>query len=694
MGLKNKQGILLGKRSANNKSAIGKKGGLNNWIQDGGEYNYLRFTDPLSVLILAPSGTGKTSGLVIPNLYFLKHSIICHDPKGEMFETTNKWRSNFSKVVAFDPVKSKTARFNPLSRKLLPQENGAIDFGKLRGYIENVGTTIIPKDTNSKGAFFNDTARQVFIFVAEWLCWKEGDSSLPTVYKMITSNKDFLTALEFMRIGIDPRNMKSDATVKDVLELIKDDPNLATLESSPYRKTGINGDLMPEDFINDLNSITVSSGGSEQWAGVLGTLNQHMNIFADKTIAENTSGETQLIPEDFRKESITLYVVVRDEDRDRLKGLVTLLFEVFANTLLSTMPKDDDYRVTLLLDEFTRLGKLKVIKTLPEISRGYNVNAMFLAQDYAQIESVYDLATTKIFDTNTAYKVIFRQNNYDTAERVSKTIGNKTEERVSESKQSGKSKGSKSTSQEGLRLFTAQDIMNLPKENTLILSQGFLAKPVLARTAYFFEDKKMMNDLKRGYPKGKKPLPPPIKPEPKLLPHVIKLSEGYIEPDPPLANETEPKKAEAEAKPEKTELQNAVEAEAQKEPEADLPEEDEKVLSEGEANALGVNFKHYKKRILAGKYKVSIDYRVWSDPVGIQLLCCNKDNGKKFSIIVFKQEKTNNKSKYKNFYGAKDYKIDFGSEDIEKNTIFIFKVDKKDTGNNSLLEARKMEQKP
>ena len=86
MGLRSKQGLLLGKH----KSKF--------LIADGYQH----------CLLFAPTGSGKGVGFVIPNLLFWKDSVIVHDIKLENYELTSGWRKKTFKTKSFfmEPCRS------------------------------------------------------------------------------------------------------------------------------------------------------------------------------------------------------------------------------------------------------------------------------------------------------------------------------------------------------------------------------------------------------------------------------------------------------------------------------------------------------------------------------------------------------------------------------------------------------------
>ncbi len=49
---------------------------------------------PLSALVVAPPGTGKTSGIILPNLFTVPNSTLALDIKGELYAKSAGYRKN------------------------------------------------------------------------------------------------------------------------------------------------------------------------------------------------------------------------------------------------------------------------------------------------------------------------------------------------------------------------------------------------------------------------------------------------------------------------------------------------------------------------------------------------------------------------------------------------------------------------
>jgi type IV secretion system protein VirD4 len=71
------------------------------------------------VLVFAPSGSGKTRSIAIPNLFHFPYSVVCNDIKFTLFETTSGYRKEVlgHECYCFAPTRQSgiTHRYNPLA---------------------------------------------------------------------------------------------------------------------------------------------------------------------------------------------------------------------------------------------------------------------------------------------------------------------------------------------------------------------------------------------------------------------------------------------------------------------------------------------------------------------------------------------------------------------------------------------------
>jgi type IV secretion system protein VirD4 len=74
----------------------------------------LRYHGEVHTLIVAPTGSGKTTTTGIPTTLTWPHSLFVHDPKGELREHSARWRSRFSRIVYIDPTSPDSDCYDPL----------------------------------------------------------------------------------------------------------------------------------------------------------------------------------------------------------------------------------------------------------------------------------------------------------------------------------------------------------------------------------------------------------------------------------------------------------------------------------------------------------------------------------------------------------------------------------------------------
>lgn len=77
-----------------------------------------------NLILLAPTGSGKTTRYVIPNLLALQGSAVVTDPSGEIYKATSGYlaRRGFAIQVLLPAAPAESLTFNPLACFSSPQE--------------------------------------------------------------------------------------------------------------------------------------------------------------------------------------------------------------------------------------------------------------------------------------------------------------------------------------------------------------------------------------------------------------------------------------------------------------------------------------------------------------------------------------------------------------------------------------------
>lgn len=448
MGFNFKEGVVFGRLKNN----------LVKRLITGSKYDVIKSNEPLSTLMIAPTGTGKTAGFIIPTLQSITNSVVIFDIKGELYTKTHQKRKKLGqKILVLDPLDFKnTIKFNPFATNQLPERIF------LTSYIGNISNVIFTKKGDGdKTDYFTNTTKDLFNTITLYLINKYGFTTITQIKSFLLDNED---------IG---------HTLKIVKEELKEelDEDGSELDKKILRQ-----------ILEGINKILQIVSAKDQFSGVIGSFNTKLSFFTDFDIENIVNCEKSTITaNDLRKKKTTLYLKVKDIDLERLNPLLTLFFETLASDLVSNEPSKNDNQITFILDEFGNLGRIKKLVKITTISRSFKLNQIFVLQDLEQLSNIYSKEERNILEANTAYKIILKQNNFNTAKAICDLIGNRTELRTSENKSKKlKEQGSISKSWEGIPLVSTQDILNLEEGKCLILTQGYYAKVIKANIPWYF----------------------------------------------------------------------------------------------------------------------------------------------------------------------------------------------------------------
>ena len=134
---------------------------------------------------------------------------------------------------------------------------------------------------------------------------------------------------------------------------------------------------------------------------VLSSAKTYLTLFQDPIIAGNTRRSDFRIMDLMNHERpVSLYMVTRGSDKERLRPLVRLLLTMMMRTLMGVplqfehgqplMPHK--HRLLMMLDEFPSLGRMHVIEDALPKCAGYGIKASSPAQDREQMFGAYGAA--------------------------------------------------------------------------------------------------------------------------------------------------------------------------------------------------------------------------------------------------------------------------------------------------------------
>ncbi|HED1004888.1 TPA: type IV secretory system conjugative DNA transfer family protein [Campylobacter jejuni] len=441
----------------------------------GNKMEYIRAKMPLSCLVVAPPGTGKTSGIILPNLFTLENSCIALDIKGELYEKSAGYRQkNFkNKILLFDPFSERnTLFFNPFDNSIVKD----LSFEKMMKLADQIAGTIFVAEKGKESDHWVTSAKTLFTFFALYNMQKHKHTSLGDLAQ--APKKDYIDELneEFAKecfvenedTGEEERDLNVD-TFKVFLKQVTSDESLDTIVRNQAR--------------------AYQTAAEQEFAGVKSTYDTYMKVFANPQVANATS-KMNFSFDDLRESKITMYIVIQTEDMDILAPLVRIFIESLFKKLMSGKENSDPNKfIYCLLDEFVRFGKMPFLLEAPALCRSYGLIPVFVTQSYEQIRKYYGEDDLGIIRANAGYQTIFRMNTEKDAKEISELIGDFTREKTSTSKGNFELfKSNNTISKEGYKLVTSQDIKNQSSEDILILVTGFLSRPIKAKVPYWFKN--------------------------------------------------------------------------------------------------------------------------------------------------------------------------------------------------------------
>ena len=380
-----------------------------------GKTRYLRHNGAEHILAFAPTRSGKGVGLVLPTLLSWKHSAIILDIKGENWHLTSGWRAKWANniVLKFDPSSAdgSSVKFNPLEEIRLntPYEVGDV---------QNITMMILDPEGKGLSDYWSKAGFTFGVALILHHLYKQKHTtgsvgSLPKLYATLNDPELNITQLidemlNFKHIRHYSRSSTSEAEKELPQEKWHSHPTVATAAREAANKA------------------------EAELSGVVSTVGANLGLYSDPLIAKNIECSEFKIKDLMNaNKPISLYLVIKPTDMDRLRPLVRIVMNQILRILIEEIKFDKGelvksykHRLLLMLDEFTSLGRLEVFQNSLAYMAGYGIKSYIIIQDLTQLYNAYTKDESII--SNCHIRLAYAPNKIETAELLSKMAGTTT----------------------------------------------------------------------------------------------------------------------------------------------------------------------------------------------------------------------------------------------------------------------------
>lgn len=446
---------------------------------------FLHLPGQLSVMLSAPTRSGKGVGVVIPNLLHWPDSVVVLDIKGENYDVTAGYRAAHGQAVyAFSPFEetAHSHRWNPLTAARRSALHRV-------GDLLMIGQVFFPNDGSgtSSEAFFNDQARNLFLGLG--LLLLESPDLPRTVGELLRQSsgkgrslKDHLTAV--LRERRDAGSPLSDEC-QDALQRL---------------------------LSNSENTLT----------SIVATFNAPLTIFADAIVDAATSADDFDLA-DLRRRRISIYVRIPPNRLASARPLLNLFYSQLVSLNTQALPsKDASLKLQCLLinDEFTAMGRVGILSTAAAFLAGYNLRLLTVVQAMSQLDAVYGDRESRTFATNHGLQILFAPREQRDADEYSAMLGHFTQTATSRGRsrshgQHGQSSVSRNESDQRRALLLPQEFKELGSERLVVIFEN--CKPILGEKIRYHREKVFTSRLR----------PPPEVPQLDVELHLARVQQRW-----------------------------------------------------------------------------------------------------------------------------------------------------------------------
>ncbi len=325
-----------------------------------------------NALVIASTGLGKTTTILLPTLYSLKNSsVIVNDPSGENYLKSSGYlkeqgfivkQLNFSKPDA-------SSGFNPLLRANTSSE------------INKVSSMLISNalGKNAKDPFWNNSAIQLLSMLISIL--KKQEPQYQNLY-----------------------------TVRMLLN---------KMGASPEQVDKLFSQYADENLWDEYKSFL--SADDKVISGTISTVKAALQIFSDESVAKITSTDN-IDMQQFRDKPTVLFIQNSVADQKYFSTLTSIFFEQFFSFVLSRFPKEEEQNIFFLIDEASSLN-MPTLQLAVSNVRKHRAGILILYQTYDQCVHQYGKHEAEAIRSNCYVKMFFAGQNLETSRELEQILG-------------------------------------------------------------------------------------------------------------------------------------------------------------------------------------------------------------------------------------------------------------------------------
>ncbi|MFF0924302.1 type IV secretory system conjugative DNA transfer family protein [Rhizobium leguminosarum] len=335
------------------------------------------------VMVIGSPGQGKSRGFVIPTMMSFQGSQVVLDMSGELFEETSGYlKDKGYEIFLLAPGSKFTDGYNPLDLISADPNQRITDLQKLT-------QMLLPERLRSDSSDFWEESARILLtamlgFVLE--C-PDTRKSLSELYRILNSMSD---------------ERKAIIQLLENYEAVLSDQTRMQLAKFAGRHEKL-GEGIAAEIVAKLN-------------------------FLQNPLVEALTSITTIPIDSIRKRKMAIFVQADWNAIQIYERLISMFIQQMADKLVQMGPlRNGEHEVLMMLDEFGNGGRIDTVLTLAPLIRKNGVRFVFILQDGAQLERLYQRSGQKILMGASTIKLFMNFQNQEDATAVSMAAGRTTE---------------------------------------------------------------------------------------------------------------------------------------------------------------------------------------------------------------------------------------------------------------------------